>query len=809
MLFRYVRSAYRSLLSARSYSLSAVLSLAIGIGGNLAIFTLANAVILRPLSYPKSEQLVLISQNSLKFGVGFKAPFGIIPVQFLRWRNGSHSFQSVAAAHIGTANLLQQGLPEKLGVMNITSEFFDTLRVRPQLGRWFRQADEARGSNAVAVLSDSLWRRRFAADPKVIGRDIKLAEGSVVVVGVAPPDLHLFRDRELSHWIEMPQQADLFRPLQFTNDEERGAPNPDYAVIARLKSGVTPTKAQAELEYSLAGIQYQMSPGGLEILVQPLQEVLVGGLRRLFFLLLGAAGMVLLIASVNAANLGLVRATRRSREFAIRAALGARRFDLMIEAIAESAILSAAATVLGMLLHVWITAMLLSLAPTRVPRLDEVSSDSSLVVFAVILFAITAILLGSVPVWRLAGTAPQEVLGAASRGNTSGPRDGRMRAILVGFEMALGTALLIVSGLVFTSFHRLITVPKGFDSQDVMTVRISLPESRYSTLEGQSRFCKKVLERLSQIPGIKNAAVASIPPLTFERNTAPALREGPGEEPENIVNWPRVSPTYFDLMHIALRDGRKFKETGETERVAMVSEAAARTLWPNQIPIGKRIAHGARPELFFRVIGVVDDIRASGLSSLATPAVYRLFEQRGGTEFSFMIRSARPAKSLASAVREAVWSVDTDVPVPGIVTMADMVNESVGEKHFQTILIGAFAITAILLAVFGIYAVVSQAVVERHKEIGLRIALGATSNGIRQFVFRHGMAPVSVGLFIGVAASAALTKLLSSMLFEVSPFDARTFIGAPVLLAAAAALPCFLIARAALRIDPLDALRTE
>ena len=421
----------------------------------------------------------------------------------------------------------------------------------------------------------------------------------------------------------------------------------------------------------------------------------------------------------------------------------------------------------------------------------------------------TAILLGTVPVWKLAGAAPQNILGSASRGNTSGPRDGRMRSILVGFEMALGTVLLVVSGLLLTSFHHLIHAPRGFESKGVMAVRIALPESRYSTLESQRLFCKEVLPRLSQIPGVDHPAVASIPPMSFERNTAPYIKEGAGEQPQGLVNWPRVSPTYFDLMHIALHAGRKFSEMGENERVAILSESAARALWPSQNPIGKRIAHEGRPDLFFRIIGIVDDVRASGLSTLATPAVYRLFEQRGGTEFSFMFRSSRSPDSLGNDVRNAVWNVDREVPVQGIVTMTETVNQSVGEKHFQAILISAFALAAMLLAVFGIYAVVAQSIAERRKEIGLRIALGADSNTIRQFVFRHGMAPASIGLFAGVAASAVFTRLLSSMLFEVSPFDARTFIGAPVLLAAAAGLPCVLAARSAFRIDPLDALRAD
>lgn len=526
-------------------------------------------------------------------------------------------------------------------MINVSAEFFDTLRVHPHLGRWFSHAEEMRGSNAVVILIDSLWRRRFSADPNVIGRNIKLADGSAVVVGVAPPDLHLCRDRELGRWIEMPQQTDLFRPLQFTAAKDNGAFDPDFAVIARLKDGVTPAKARAELAASQSGFQYSdRGPIDLQVFVQP---VLVGGLRKLFLLLLGAASMVLLIASVNVANLGLVRATHRSREFAIRAALGARRLDMTMDVVAESVLLSAAASVLGIFLNQWITALLLSLAPTRVPRLDEVSIDTSFFAFAIALFAITAILFGAVPIWKLAGVLPQNILGSASRGNTSGPRDGRMRSILVGFEMALGTALLIVSGLLLTSFHHLINAPRGFESKDVMAVKIALPESRYSTLERQSLFCKEVLPRLSQIPGVDQPAVASIPPLSFERNTALYIREGAGEHAQGPVNWPRVSPTYFDLMHISLLTGRKFSEIGENENVAILSESAARALWPNQNPIGKRIAHEARPNLFFRIIGTVDDVRASGLSTLATPAVYRLFEQRGGTELSSMFHSRRPA----------------------------------------------------------------------------------------------------------------------------------------------------------------------
>jgi putative ABC transport system permease protein len=813
VLRQTVRSAYRSLRKSPGYSLLAVASLGIGIGGSFSVFTLFHGIVLKPLSYPDPERLVLVTQwnsGGRPSGHLFPSGIGVIAIEFLRWRDKARSFDSIAAARSATVTYTGASYPEILGVLKISPEFFDTLGVKPQLGRWFTRKEESRGMADVAILSDSLWRRSFAADPKIIGQKILLDGSPHEIVGVTPPEMRLFHGRQLHRAIEMPERTDLFLPLRFTVREEQGYVDPVYAVIARLKAGASISQARSELDSSLATIQFLGDPlVELHTVVTPLHTALIGDVKKGLLLLLVAVGLVLGIACVNVANLSLVRATKAGRELALRTALGASRADLVAYSIAQSLLLSLAATALGAFVSIWLTDFLIYCAPSQVPRLDEAVPDRSLFLFALAVCAGTTILLGLLPALKYSAVAPQLVLNTASRGNTDGRWGGRLRAGLVGAEVVLGTVLLILSALLLTSLHRILNVPRGFQTDDVVVAEVSLPTPEYQSPERQSQFCRAVLDRVVTLPGVLHAGAISTVPLGFERHYAPVIVENSDRRGEEMATWSRVSADYFSTLRIQPLSGRLFRDGGEPDLVAVISESTARALWPDQNPLGRRIAHLNTPEAFYRVVGVVPDVRAEGLDQPPSRTIYRLFWQRPDTQFSIVIQTRLAPKFLSRAVREAVWSVDSAIPVPEVHALSSNVDKSVEQRRFQALLLSVFAGIAVLLAALGIYGVVAYAVLQRRKEFGVRIVLGADHREIRRLVFTHGMAPVIIGLGIGALIAMSVARWIGSLLFQVNALDPGSFLKASLLLALTAALPCWLSARQAGRTDPVEALRLD
>ena len=818
MLMENLRGAYRSLCSAPGFTATAVLSLAIGMGGSIAMFTLVNSIVLKPLAYQESDKLVVIMNSGRGILKESTIPeIGIAALQVIRWRKQVRSFESFAV--VGHAdsdrNLTGSGHPERLGVLWITAGFFETLRVRPQRGRWFTESDENRDAPNVVILSDSLWRRRFAADAEIIGRKVVLNDVVHEVVGIAPSDLWLPHRHELHPTIQMPDRTDIFLPIRFSVEEERGRFEPAYVGIARLKPGVTPVQARAELDSTLPTFrEFTFTQAGAHMVVKPFLTAVIGDVRKGLMLLLASVGIVLLIACANIANLSLIRATQRSRELAMRAALGAGRGDLIKYSLTESFLLGLCGTAVGSVLSMWITDVLISYAPA-IPRLEESSVDSNVIAFAVGVCGLTTILFGLLPALRVSRVDPQQTLGgAAGRGTTDSRRGGRLRAALISAEVALGTLLVIGSGLLLTSFHRVMNVPRGFDGGDILITDLALSTPKYQGVEKQVRFIRAVHDELTSIPGVMNIAVNTRPPLT-EELLLPAQAEGrnlPSWELP-LTTWPTVSSQYFGIMRIPLRAGRLFRDDGEAERVAVISESAAQILWPGEDPIGKRVLRFTSLQLL-RVIGVVGDVRSTGLDRAPKPAIYRLFNQTGGaryggTAFSIVLRSALPPDALAKPVRDAIWRVDPDTPVPEIRSMPSIIVKSVHPRRFQVALLSAFGSVAVLLAVIGIYGVVAYSVAQRRKEIGLRIALGAKQVDIGTLVFRNGMAPVFIGLGTGLLAATFFTRLLASLLFEVSTLDPLTFVATPLVLVLAAAVPCWLTARHAAQIDPVVALRLE
>jgi predicted permease len=813
MFIENFRSAYRSLRSAPGYTLTAVLSLALGIGGSVAMFTLVNSIIVRPLAYSEPGRLVLVT--NLTPAVPETPVHGLLPVQFLRWRTEIRSFESFAAVRSGgTMNLTGSGQPAALGTLRISSSFFDTLGAVPQLGRWFTRAEEQRGRPDVVILSDSVWRARFSAATDIVGRTILLNDAPYEVVGVTQPNLRLFGGRQLHPSIALPNRTDIFVPLRFSAAEEQGLFRPTCVTLARLKAGVSPEQARAELDSSLPTFTAQipfLPRMGTHAGVQPLQTALVGAVRRSLLLLLIAVGLVLLIACVNVANLSLMRATRRSRELAIRVALGARKADLIGALLTESAVLAVAGSAVGAILSMWITSAFIGWAPAQVPRIEETAADGNVFWFAAGACVLSTLLCGLLPAWRASGADPQQAMTAAARDNTDHFRGSRLRTMLVAGEVALGTVLLVGSGLLLESLYRVVNAPRGFDGRDVLVASILLPSPRYQAVESQVSFVKRVQDAIAPLPGVEGVAACSRVPLVPDALDAVLPEGGDSNRLMPLTAWPSVSSEYFRVMTIPLRAGRVFRNEGEAERVAVVSESVAQALWPGENPIGKRFSKPVTedPAAYWRVIGVVGDVRSRGLDQNPIPTIYRPYSQKGAAVFSFAIRTAIAPDALADTVRQAARKADPDIPAPTITTMPEVIAQSVRQRRFQALLLASFGVVAVLLAAIGIYGVVGYSVQQRRKEMGVRLALGAGPRQLRSLIFRNGMSPVFAGLGLGLLAAASLGRLIASLLFEVKPLDPVTFLCAPVVLVTAALVPCWLNARRAMRIDPVIALRYD
>jgi predicted permease len=814
-----LRNAFRGLRSAPGFTITAVLSLSIGIGGSVSMFTLVNSVLLKPLAYPDSGRLVrVINAYAAAYASSRKnadTP-GLLALEFTRWRKQVQSLESIALTHYGCeCSLTGTGRPERLGVIDISAEYFDILKVQPQLGRWFRESEEQRGSPRVAILADSFWRRRFAARPDIVGQTIHIDGAPYEVVGVTPHDLRSFRHEELHPSLDMKRPIDVFRPIRFSPRQLQSDLADEFVGIARLKPGVTREQARAELDSTLTSIpEYQAAFAALKVRVdlQELQTVVVRDARQGLLLLLFSVGLVLLIACVNVANLSLVRSTQRARELAIRVALGASRSQLIRYSLAESFLVALAGTFAGTILSQWITELAISRAPL-LPRTDEIVTDTTVLCFAIGICVLTTILFGSLPAWRTSHADPKEALSAGSRGSTDTLRGGRIRAGLIAAEVALGAVLVIGCGLLLRSFHQVMNAPRGFDGHDVLISELELSTESYQSIEKQTSFFRRLRDDLSSLPGVLHVAANTRAPLNTEA-TYPVLEEGSTKPLNELTTavWPNVTSGYFRVMKIPLRAGRPFRDEGETEPVAVVSESAARRMWPGQDPIGKRVRKSIEPaDAYSRVVGVVGDVLSSALDRVSTPAVYRPYTQRGGraTAVTLVIQAAVPPAALATPLREAISRLDPDVPVAALRPIQDVITGSVQTRLFQTSLLSAFALIAVLLATIGIYGVVAYSILQRRKEIGVRVALGANPKDVSQLVFRNGLAPVLSGLTAGLVAAPLFSGLVASLLFRVPVLDPVTFLVTPLVLILAAAVPCWLIARKASLIDPMDALRLE
>ncbi|HYY96897.1 MAG TPA: ABC transporter permease [Pyrinomonadaceae bacterium] len=810
-LWKDLRYGVRVLLKSPSFTLVAVFVTALGIGANTAVFSLFNAVLLRPLPYREPQRLVLLHENLPRLGWSL---LNVSPAEYLDYKEQNRSLSEVAAFEGVNLNLTGQGEPVRVEAERVSPNLFALLGVAPDRGRAFAPEEDRPGAGRVVVLSYGLWLRQFGADTSVLGRTVRLDEQPYTIVGVMPAGFQ-FPYAKTSFIAP----AELWVPLEISDAERANrAASFDYGVVGRLKPGVTLAEAQADVERVAADSQRQhpeIYRGDAQVTttVVGLEQETVRGVRPLLLILAGVVGLVLLIACANVASLLLARSTARRREIAVRRALGASTSRLVRQLLTESVMLSLAGGAAGLLLAAWVIDLIKRFGPADVPRLQEAGLHPQALVFTALISLAVGLLFGLAPALHgsrldLSG-ALKEAGARAGRG-----REGkRLRSLLVMFETAAALVLLIGAGLLVNSLVRLLRVSPGFDPAGVAVARTTMPNARYPIAEQSKEAYRRILERVAALPGVRAAAVASNLPLADRRNIGLRV-EGAPESAENTAYNAMVSEDYFRTMNIPVLRGRTFDEEDRPGGlpVVVVSESFARRFWPGADAIGKRIAWGGwQGADWLTVVGVVADVKDTTLDAEAEPAVYMPIFQlpRARENVVFLARTSGDAKELAAGLRREIGAVDEGLPVYDARPMAELVAASVAQRRFATWALAGFAAAALLLAAAGLYGVVSYSVTQRTQEIGVRMALGARAGDIFRLVVGQGLLLAGIGVAVGLGASLALTRVLAGMLFGVSAADPLTFAGVSLLLLAVAFVACLVPARRATKVDPLIALRYE
>jgi putative ABC transport system permease protein len=800
-----LRFGMRMLLKNPGFTVIAIMALALGIGANTAIFSVVNTVLLRPLPYKNPERLVMVWEDNSKQGFPRDTPAA---PNYLDWRDQNHVFEGMAVMVDISVNLTGTGEPERIDGRRVSASLFELLGVQPQLGRIFRSEEDQLGANGVVILSHGLWQRRFGGDPDVVGKPINLNGKSFTVVGVMPRT-YQFPTRTDQFWI----------PIAFDAKEAKQRGNHYLEVLARMKSGVSLQQAQAEMTTIATRLQqqYPETNTGIGAVITPLHEHLVGDIKPALLILLGAVAFVLLIACANVANLLLARAAVRQKEIALRLALGASRTRMTRQFLTESVLLSALGGSVGLLFSVVGLNFLKRFIPPNISQVQTIGIDARVLVFTLLISIATGLLFGLAPAVQMANSDLNDTLKETGRDSAAGRHGNRIRGFLIISEVAVSFLLLIGAGLLINSFIHLRHVDPGFRSEKLLTMKIVLPETRYPDKQGRSLFYDELLRRIETLPGVATAAVATDLPLTNTGNSLGIAMEGradPAPDRMPIIITRVVSPGYFKTMSIPLLDGRVFTEGDKSDSppVVIISETMARRFWPNEDPLGKRIKVGrstsSRPWL--TVIGVVKDVRQYELIIEPKPQMYVSYQQ---AEFfeprALVIRANFDPLSLAGTVRQTVWEIDKDQPVSDISTMEEVIADSVARQRFSMWLLGIFAGLALVLAAVGIYGVMSYSVAQRTREIGIRMALGAQKSDVLKMTIGGGLRLVLMGAAIGLVAALVLTRVMSSLLFGVSPTDPLTFVSILIVLISVAVLASYVPALRATRVDPMFALRYE
>jgi predicted permease len=807
ILFQDIRYGCRMLFKNPGFAATAVIALALGIGANTAIFSVVSAVLLQPLPYKDAGRLVMVWASKPQQPESDIMP--VSPPDYTDWKNQSHVFEDIGTSSDAIYSLTGAGDPQQIIGYRFSSNFFDVMGVKPLMGRTFTPEEETPGHNNVVILSYRLWQRVFGGDADILGKPIVLSGDPYTVVGIMPPAF------------QHPQMVELWTPLAIRPATMANRNATILRIVARLKPGVSIKQAQAELN-SIALENERLHPEtntGLGVKVVGLRESYTGDIRPALLVLLAAVGFVLLIACANVANLLLVRASSRQKEISIRVALGASRMRLVRQMLTESLLLSAAGGALGLAFTFAAVKPLAAIFPNNIanlniPIVEKIPVDTKVLVFALAVSLLTGLVFGIVPSLKSARPDLNEGLKESGRSATAS-RGRRFRGVIAISEIALALVLLVGAGLMIRSFARLQSGKLGFDPQNVLSLEALLPQNKYATPEKRQAFVEQVLQRLETLPGVRSAAATNFLPLSGFWGTVTFTVEGrplpaPGEEPEadNRVATPR----YFQTMSIPVLKGREFTEqdSDKAPDVAIINETLARRLWPEGNAVGSRINTGdASHPNWCEIVGIAGDVKSFGLEKETHSDVYTPYYQNRFSLVAFVVRTAGYPMNMVSAAQSEIWSVDKDQPVFKVVSMSQLAAESLSLRRISMLLLAIFAAIALLLAALGIYGVMAYSVAQRTHEIGIRLALGAARGDVMRLVLREGAALTGIGLGGGLIAAFVLTRLMASVLYQVSATDTGTYLLISLVLAAVALLACYVPARRAMRVDPMVALRYE
>lgn len=801
--WRDVRFGVRALVHSPVFSIVTVLSLALGIGANTAIFSVVNGLLLRPLPYPESERIVDVWHTPPQQSFPGLDKFSVSPANYLDWKAQSSAFEQIAVYTYSGFSLSAGADPLPLIGAVVSSDFFSVLRTNPMQGRTFTPDEEGSGKDNVVVISHGLWQRAFGANPNIIGQSVIMNSRSFTVIGIMPQGF------------ELPRQADLWVPLAWDEKERQVRSIHDYLVIARLKQNVSLKQAQAEMSTISARLeqQYPEENKGWGAVVIPLREDLVGDIRVALLVLFCAVGFVLLIACANVANLMLARAANRQKEIAVRIALGAGRARLVRQLLTESVLLAVSGGVLGLLLAVWGSKMLVQLG--SLPNSDDIGIDTWTLGFTLLVSFAAGIIIGIVPAFQFTRANLSDSLkqGAGRTGGT--PMKQHTRKALVISEVALSLVLLIGAGLMIRSFWKLQKVDPGFDTSNALTMSVALTPIRYSEPHQQLAFLDRAIEQISAVPGVVSVGATTTVPLAGGGSTQPFSIEGRptgtvAEQPMAQTRY--ITPDYFRAIGIPLRQGRFFSD-GDRDKsvpVVIISEAMARRFWPGENPIGKRLTPSFHVEQGAReIVGIVGDVKASGLDVDSAAMMYLPYKQSPRPFMSFVVRTASNPESLVQPVSKAIYSIDKEQALTDVQTMDQVLTSSLSGRRFNMTLLMTFAGVALVLAAVGVYGVMNYTVTLRKRELGIRMALGAGRMDVLRLVLGQGLKLTLIGVAAGLISAYALTRLMASLLYGVTATDYITFISISAVLIAVGVVASYVPARRATKVHPTIALRTE
>lgn len=801
-----IRYGLRMLFKRPAFTFVAALTLALGIGANTALFTLIDAVLLQPLSFQEPDQLIRLRGTDERDGRTSR-PVSI--PDFVDWRAQNQSFEALAAFDRWEPSMTGAGTPSRLSAVRISPDFFSILRVQPLLGRDFLPEEEIEGRHTAVILQHAFWRNNFGGDPGIIGRTVALNRTPYTIVGVMPPD---FNAADIAG-TDGPA-PEIWVPLALRANAGRSARSTD-GVIGRLKPGVSLAQAQAEMSTIADRLsqQYVRTNAGAGIYLIPLFDQIVGDARGPLLILFIAVGFVLMIACANVANLVLARATTRSREIALRTALGAGRKRIVRQLLTESLLLSLLGGVAGLVLAIWTTDTLVAMSDGAIPRLQNLSLNGYILGFTALVVVVTGLLFGIVPALQWSRIDTNHVLKDGSRGTTS-QGGGRLRSMLATGEIALSLVLLIGAGLLIKSFMQLSSVDAGFDTDRLLTANIYIPMSAYPEDQQQIAFYERVLERVGTQPGVQSAGLVSVIPLSSNYDRTGIHVEGrPAPEPGASLSADRyvVSNDYFATMGIPLVKARLFSDRDNMDAplAVVINETMANRLFPDEDPIGRRIRLGPPTAPYRSIVGVVGDVRQYGLDTDHTMQIYLPHQQYAWPWMSLVVRTESDPAAMLGTIRNQVLSVDPEQPVFGAATMDQIMARSTAERRFSLTLLGVFAALALILASIGIYGVMAYMVSQRTYEIGIRMAIGAQMRDVIAMIIGSGLKMVLTGVGIGLVGALLVTRVLSNLLYGISSTDPATFAVITVLLTGVGLLACYIPARRAAGVDPMIAMRSE